>query len=429
MQKHRWLFIFLGVAALGVAVVFGAAFGAGLTYFFLHADPVQAAFTSPMQIQMRGENNEVGVLIAGVETGSAAETAGLVRGDIILEVNGNAMNSLFDLQNALSELAPGESAELTVLHGDETRMLTAELSDRAGLAYLGVNTCGGPMDGAMMFNAPMGDVRLEVVLPAAEVTEVIAGSPAEMAGLQVGDVIIGVEGEKIGQDVGLADLIQTYAPGDKVILEVQSAGAEETREVSITLGENPDNPGQAYLGVGYRMGSPTTVGPESMPRFFFHNGEEFQGQLPESGDQDGQQFFFHGMPGTGTEGLPYDLSQLPEGFEGAVIITEVVDATPAAEAGLQPGDLILAADGETISDVETFVSLMQSHKPGDEVTLTVFRAGEEIKVTVTLAEHPDDPAKGYLGVMAGSFSVDQIKVPAPSQDFEFELPGVPGGDA
>ncbi len=59
------------------------------------------------------------------------------------------------------------------------------------------------------------------------------------------------------------------------------------------------------------------------------------------------------------------------------------------------------------------------------------REGEEIEVQVTLTAHPDDPDKGFLGVLAGTFiSMEEIELPEGfNQDFEFELPGVPGDDA
>ncbi len=423
MKKYGWLIAIVGVFALGAILIFGAALGAGITYFFLQAHPVQAAFAAPQTV-----DNTAGVLISAVEPGSPAAEAGLVRGDIILNVNSVAVNNLFDLQNALSEVEPGETVELTVVHGDETRTLTAELGDRSGLAYLGVSTCGGPSSGGLMFNGPMGDIQLEVVTPGVEVTEVVAGSPAEEAGLQVGDVILSVDGEEIGQKTGFAEMIQAHEPGDKVTLEVQSAEADESRQVTVTLGENPDIAGQAYLGVGYRMAGPSRG---AMPHFFFQNGEEFKDQLPEDLEE-GEGFFFHGMPFSGRDIPNLDqIPELPEGVEGAVVISKVIEDTPAAQADLQPGDLILAVDGEPVTKIEAFTEVLQSHKPGDEVTLTVYRANEELKVAVTLTEHPDDPEKGFLGVLAGTYvKIEDLQLPEGfDQDFELELPGVPGGDA
>jgi S1-C subfamily serine protease len=416
MKKYSWLLAILGVAVLAIVLVVGAAFGAGLTYYFLQANPVQAAFVAP-----HSTDNSEGVLISAVEPGSPADEAGLVRGDILLEVNGNAVNNLFELQTTLGELAPGESAKLTVLHGDETLTLSAELGDNSGLAYLGVNTCGGPMGDSMMFNSPMGDLKLDVIAQGARITEVIADSPAEAAGLQVGDVILSVGGDEVNQDAKLADLIQAYAPGDTVSLEIQSEGADQSHTVEVTLAENPDQPGQAYLGIGYRMAGAALDGLpldnlDAMPRYFFHNGEDSNSNLPE-GSGEGDQFFFRGMP------------ELPEGVEGAVVISQVMQDTPAAQADLQPGDLILAIDDEPVTKVETFTEILQSHKPGDEVTLTVLRADGQFEVSVTLGEHPDDPTKGFLGVMAGTFvKMDDSQLPGGSNQ-EFQLPGVPGGDA
>jgi S1-C subfamily serine protease len=421
MKKYGWLIAILGVAVLGMALVFGAAFGAGLTYFFLHADPVQAALAAPVAV-----DESEGVLISVVNSDSAAAEAGLVRGDIILEINGDPVNSLFELKDDLGRLEPGDSVELTVLHGDETRTLAVELDDMQGVAYLGVSTCDIPKSG------PMFDIQKDAFLMGAEIVEVIAGSPAEEAGLQVGDLILSVGEDEIGPQATLADLIQAYQPGDEVTFKVQSPSASgeasgtEVHEVIVTLGENPDHPGQAYLGVAYQMGmSGLNLGDGQLPF----------GELPKNWDENDNNNFHSipDMPNQGEEGIPhfFDLGELPEGVDGAVIISEVMEDTPAADAGLQPGDLIIAVDDEAVTEIEPFVATLQSHKPGDEVTLTIIRNGEESQVAVTLAEHPDNPEQGFLGVLAGTFTItDNTQLPEDfDQNFEFEIPGVPGGDA
>jgi len=415
MKKNGWLIAILGVAVLGLALIFGAAFGAGITYFFLHADPVQAAFAAPVEV---GEDE--GVLVSGVKSDSAAAEAGLVRGDIILEVNGAPVNSLFELKDVLAGLEPGDTVELAILHGDETRTLQVELGDMQGLAYLGVSTCDVPKSGSMI------NINKEAFTLGAEIVEVVADSPAEEAGLQVGDVILSVGEAEIGSEASLADLIQAYQPGDEVTFNVQSPDSDEAKEVVVTLGENPDNPGQAYLGVAYQMG---------MPGLNLKNGDLPFGQLPKGSDENGQDYF-HSVPGMPNEdggSMPhfFDLGELPEGVDGAVIISEVMEDTPAADAGLQPGDLIIAIDGESVTEIEPFVETLQSHKPGDEVTLTIIRSGEESQVSVTLAEHPDNPEQGFLGVMAGTFMTkENLDLPEGfDQNFDLEIPGASGGDA
>lgn len=79
--------------------------------------------------------------------------------------------------------------------------------------------------------------------------EVISGSPAEEAGLQIGDVITAVDGTPIDQNHRLVDVVGLYKPGDRVTLTVWRVG--DTTTMRVTLGENPDNAGKAYLGVRY----------------------------------------------------------------------------------------------------------------------------------------------------------------------------------
>lgn len=81
------------------------------------------------------------------------------------------------------------------------------------------------------------------------VREVMPGSPAEMASLQVGDVIVAVNGEQLTEDVSLADLISRHKPGDTVTLTLWDRG--RTRSVEVQLGKHPDDPERAYLGIRY----------------------------------------------------------------------------------------------------------------------------------------------------------------------------------
>jgi len=73
---------------------------------------------------------------------------------------------------------------------------------------------------------------------AANQSAVIAGSPAASAGLKNGDVILELEGQKIGEDKSLASLIRERKVGDKVVLKVWRAG--QTLEISVVLGQLPD---------------------------------------------------------------------------------------------------------------------------------------------------------------------------------------------
>jgi S1-C subfamily serine protease len=83
----------------------------------------------------------------------------------------------------------------------------------------------------------------------AVVQEVVAGSPAEAAGVQVGDIISEVDGTPIDANHRLADVVSQYQPGDRVKLTVWRAG--NVKSVTATLGENPQDSTRPYLGVRY----------------------------------------------------------------------------------------------------------------------------------------------------------------------------------
>jgi len=69
---------------------------------------------------------------------------------------------------------------------------------------------------------------------------------------------------------------------------------------------------------------------------------------------------------------------------GSAVISRVQDGTPAAEAGLKAGDIITAINGKKLNEYLQVSNQISSMQPGDEVTLTINRNGEQKKLTVTL---------------------------------------------
>ena len=69
-----------------------------------------------------------------------------------------------------------------------------------------------------------------------------------------------------------------------------------------------------------------------------------------------------------------------------VYIVEVVKGGPADKAGLQAGDRIVSMDGSEVATQSDLGTLMQNHKAGDTIEITVARGGQMQTVTVTLGE-------------------------------------------
>lgn len=61
------------------------------------------------------------------------------------------------------------------------------------------------------------------------------------------------------------------------------------------------------------------------------------------------------------------------GYQPGIGVVSVEQNSPAAKAGLVAGDIITAIDGESITSQETLTSILEGHKPGDVIELTVYR--------------------------------------------------------
>jgi putative serine protease PepD len=67
-------------------------------------------------------------------------------------------------------------------------------------------------------------------------------------------------------------------------------------------------------------------------------------------------------------------------------IVNVTSGSPAGNAGLQSGDIIVGLDGHQISSMSDLAAAVRTRQPGDQVTVTYVRKGEERETTVTLGK-------------------------------------------
>lgn len=95
-------------------------------------------------------------------------------------------------------------------------------------------------------------------------------------------------------------------------------------------------------------------------------------------------------------------------------VHEVTDGSPAADAGLRSGDVIVEIDGHAVGGAESLTAFVRERAAGAESTLTVVRDGKTTELDVTLATRPaDDETQGSQG--------DQGQLPG--QDGQGQLPG------
>lgn len=69
-----------------------------------------------------------------------------------------------------------------------------------------------------------------------------------------------------------------------------------------------------------------------------------------------------------------------------IYIVEVIDDSPADQAGLEPGDRVISIDNTEIAAQEDLGTIVQSHAAGDTISITVARGGQMVTLNVTLGE-------------------------------------------
>lgn len=104
---------------------------------------------------------------------------------------------------------------------------------------------------------------------------------------------------------------------------------------------------------------------------------------------------------------PKDISDYAQtfGWPNGVYVTGIDENSCARTAGLKPGDIITKIDDTEITSVSQMVSVKNSYKAGDTVTLEVYRSGETLTLTLTFDEQDN--------TTQNSGGQDQVQDPAP----------------
>lgn len=103
------------------------------------------------------------------------------------------------------------------------------------------------------------------------------------------------------------------------------------------------------------------------------------------------------------------------GAEIEVGVHDTIDDSPAAGL-LEPGDVILAVDGQSVDEPGQVQEHVRDQSPGDEITLTVRRDDGEVEVPVTLGESEEEPGVPQVGILMISEPVEDIEVNYNLQD-------------
>ena len=194
-----------------------------------------------MGIQFDAAEN--GVVVVAVASGSPAETAGIQAGDIVTAINGQAVTE-DTVRETVQGFAVGDTVTVDLTRGEESLSLDVTLVEAP--ADVLIPGRGQGMPGFEMFDVErprlgisIGDSETGVV-----VNEVAEGSPAQAAGLQVGDIVTAINGEAVATPEeaagAVAQAIATAVAGEFDVTVSVTRG-EESLELVATL-VKPETP-------------------------------------------------------------------------------------------------------------------------------------------------------------------------------------------
>lgn len=111
---------------------------------------------------------------------------------------------------------------------------------------------------------------------------------------------------------------------------------------------------------------------------------------------------------------------------GALVVS-VMAASPAARAGLKPGDLIVSIDGQTVDDPNAFDYRFATQPLGGNVQLGIQRAGREVKAAVALQTAPETPRDEITIRSRSPFSGVKVANLSPALADELQLQAIDEG--
>jgi serine protease Do len=179
------------------------------------------------------------------------------------------------------------------------------------------------------------------------VAQVTPDSPASSGGLRTGDVITGINGQKISNGSDLQVTVSEMRPGTKVTVAIIRDGKPDT--LNLTVGR-------------------------------FHGSSDVAGN-------DGDDHTQGGKLGLAVSDLTPEVRRqdnVPDHVHG-VVVQNVRPASPADDAGIQPGDVILEVDRKPLQSASQFADEVHQDRNGKDLLMLVWSKGNASYRTV----HPD----------------------------------------
>jgi S1-C subfamily serine protease len=360
-----------GIVLALVAALLGAAIGTGTTLAILLPEDRTGTVTAPA-IEVNGDAGSVVPAVA------QAVTPSVVRIDIV----GSGLSA-----DPLG--GPGSSPALgsgVIYRSDGYILTNHHVVDGADEVRVRLSS-GDVLDAEVVGSDQLNDLAVLSVertgLPAINVR-------SEDEPLIVGEMVIAI-GSPFGLDASVTSGIISALNREIAVDEAEEGGRLVIPSVIQTdAAINPGNSGGALVDAqGQLVGINTAI----LTRSGASQGVGFAvsaEQAIASADQLIEEGFVrHPLLGiAGIDVTPETAEEFGLDASRGAVVDSVQEGTGAAEAGMRPGDIIVAIDGEPLATMSELVAEVRRRAPGDVLTLTVVRDGEESDLEVTLGERP-----------------------------------------
>lgn len=231
------------------------------------------------------------------------------------------------------------------------------------------------------------DPATDVALIKIDAEDLPAATLGDSSKVRVGDVVLAIGNPfELSQTVTMGIVSATGRTDVRVI----RGGYENFIQTDAAI--NPGNSGGALVDakgrvIGINTAIATRTGTNAGVGFAIpvNMAMAIVGELLDFGEVS------RGFLGVGMEDLTPDLAEaFGRGDLSGALINNVLEGSAADKAGIRPGDIAIAVNGESVRDYSQFRLLVSSNRPGERVDITLVREGREQRITAVLDEMPED---------------------------------------
>jgi len=242
-----------------------------------------------------------------------------------------------------------------------------------------------------------------------EIGTVEPKSPAELAKLKEGDVILKIDGKDITSTEALQSEVRSRKPGQDITVKIERDG--KPQDVKVKLGEYTEIEAKRELALAF-------------PQFFPREAPAAPYRSPLPGEpkvqvkpKSGQRPFAwvsRKYIGITLQELNKDSVSALFGIKDGIglLVAEVAPDAPAAKAGLKVGDVLLKADGKRLEALGELSDILQTKKKGDKIKVEFLRDKKPMSLDVEVGEEESGTPNALLQQF-GTF-------PAPDNILKFE---------